>query len=600
MKKIPALVLILLLSGISVSVHANPKHEFRGAWIATVLNLDWPTSRTATPAFQRAQLIAKLDNLKATGINAVFFQVRTEADALYDSPYEPWSYYLTGSEGRAPDPYWDPLAFAIDEAHKRGMELHAWLNPYRAVRNTGSFTRSSDHLANTRPDWILTFGTLKILNPGIPEVKEHLVKIVRDIVQRYNVDGIHFDDYFYPYSPNEITDEDAETFAEFGGDFTNIGDWRRDNINRMVEAVHATVKEEKPHVAFGVSPFGIWRPGNPPGITGTDAYNSIYADAKAWLADQSVDYLVPQIYWAFGGGQDYGALAPWWKETTGSRHMYSGNAAYKMLAPWDWPVTELTNQLQLNRDEGIPGIVFFRSTMLTSNQKGLADALSSNYFSTPALTPTMPWLDTTPPPPPVQLSASRTGVDGTGVALQWEHPVLSASAIDTTSRYVVYRYQSATPPDPLLIVSDASNIVDITGLNRLTDVVSISGDPYHYVVTSVSSNGIESDPVMISVDAVPTGILADREQPFSVELLPNYPNPFNPTTTIPFSLPEADEITITVYDQMGQRLAVLQNGPMPAGMHTVVFDARHLASGVYLYRIVGAGFTETRKMMLIK
>lgn len=599
MKTVPALALILLCT--FVSVHANPKHEFRGAWIATVLNLDWPSSRTASPAFQQAQLTAKLDDLKASGINAVFFQIRTEADALYDSPYEPWSYYLTGVEGRAPNPLWDPLAFAIDEAHKRGMELHAWLNPYRAVRSTASFTRSSDHLVNTRPEWILTFGTLQILNPGIPEVTDHIVKIVRDIVQRYNVDGIHFDDYFYPYSPNQITDEDAQTFAEFGGDFTNIGDWRRNNINRMIEAVHAVVKEEKTHVAFGVSPFGIWRPGHPPGITGTDAYNSIYADALAWLADQSVDYLVPQIYWAFGGGQDYGALAPWWQEASGSRHLYTGNAAYKMLAPWAWPVTELTSQLQLNRNEEIPGIVFFRSTMLTGNLKGLADELVSDYFSTPAITPTMPWLDTTPPPPPVQLSASRSDADGTLVLLQWEHPALSESAVDTTSRYVVYRFQSDIQPDPLVIIADASNILEITGLNQLTDVVGSSTETYHYIVTRVSSNGVESDPVMASVEAVSTGIDANPELPLLLELMPNYPNPFNPETTIPFSLPETSEVTIVVYDQMGRQLAALQNGLMPAGMHTVVFDARHLASGVYLYRIVTAqGQSETRKMMLIK
>ncbi|MEB3209495.1 MAG: family 10 glycosylhydrolase, partial [Synechococcus sp.] len=295
----------LLLLSAAIAAQTQPNQEFRGVWVATVANLDWPTSRTASVASQQADLIAHFDQLKAAGVNAVLFQVRTEADALYASSIEPWSYYLTGVEGQAPSPFWDPLEFAIREAHKRGMELHAWLNPYRADRVPGLFTRAANHVTVTNPEWIITAtsstSSIRIMNPGIPAVRERITAVVMDIVRRYDVDGIHFDDYFYPYPPNDMGfntarwDLDKATFEQYGAGFSIRSDWRRNNINTMVKAVHDSIKSVKPHVKFGISPFGIWKNGTPSGITGMNAFDVIYADALQWLSVKSVDYITPQL-----------------------------------------------------------------------------------------------------------------------------------------------------------------------------------------------------------------------------------------------------------------------------------------------------------------
>ncbi|HEX9972655.1 MAG TPA: family 10 glycosylhydrolase, partial [bacterium] len=273
-----------------------------------MVNLDWPSSPSLNPDRQRSELVSTLDQLRAVGINAIFFQVRPECDAFYQSTYEPWSYFLTGKQGKAPSPFYDPLEFAISEAHKRGMELHAWFNPYRAIREIGSFQIDSTHVTVRHPDWAIQIGNFKFLNPGLPMVREHVTAVIIDVARRYDIDGIHFDDYFYPYPPNNITNEDDQTFANYSRGFTGRGDWRRDNVNLFIEMVYDTIQAIKPYVKFGVSPFGIWKNGVPSGITGLDAYSAIYADAVTWFNKQIVDYVAPQLYWAFGGGQDYGKL----------------------------------------------------------------------------------------------------------------------------------------------------------------------------------------------------------------------------------------------------------------------------------------------------
>ena len=239
-----------------------PKHEFRGAWIATVINLDWPSSRNASSHTQQRNLTDMIDGLKEAGINAVFFQVRSEADAMYASGIEPWSFWLTGEQGASPEPFYDPLEVAIEEAHKRGVELHAWINPYRASRGS-SYEKAADHITKRYPQWVLTFGNIATLNPGLPEVRNHIARVIMDIVRRYDIDGVHFDDYFYPYPPNNISTEDSGTFAEHNRGITSIADWRRDNVNLLVAQVADSIRAVKPHVKFGISPFGIlekWGP----------------------------------------------------------------------------------------------------------------------------------------------------------------------------------------------------------------------------------------------------------------------------------------------------------------------------------------------------
>ena len=253
--------LIAMATGRLFVATAQPalKHEFRGVWIATVHNLDWPSSRsTFGGSQQRAQLVTMLDKVQAAGINALFFQVRSEADAMYDSPYEPWSYWLTGAQGVAPNPFYDPLAFAVEEAHRRGMELHAWFNPYRVVGSSG-YARHSSHVSVQRPEWTLSIGDLAILNPGLQEVRDYVATVIADVVRRYDIDGVHFDDYFYPYPPNQITLQDRETFNTDPREFRSIGDWRRDNVNLLMAQVADSVNAIRSSVKFGISPFGIWK-----------------------------------------------------------------------------------------------------------------------------------------------------------------------------------------------------------------------------------------------------------------------------------------------------------------------------------------------------
>jgi uncharacterized lipoprotein YddW (UPF0748 family) len=477
--------------------------EFRGAWIATVANLDWPASPADSPEKQQADLIRQLDQLKLTGFNAVFFQVRNECDALYDSPFEPWSHYLTGRQGRAPEPRWDPLEFAIRESHRRGMELHAWLNPYRVARQEGLYPVAENHVSRTRPEWLLRFRgrsyTSTILDPGLPEVIGYIAEVTADIVRRYDVDGIHFDDYFYPYqNPGQafpgITNEDEATFRQHNRGFTDIGDWRRDNISLMVRAVHDSVKAIKPHVKFGISPFGIWKDNVPTGIRGSDSYNGIFADPLAWLDAGTVDYMLPQLYWAFGGDQDYEKLSLWWAdETTGrNRHMYSGLAVYKkaMRKPDGSPLfgaDEIPRQVAFNRlHAGILGHVMFRAGNITDmNLAGVRDSLIT-LFGEKVLTPAMEWIDADRPPSPSGAwwawNSERNGME-----LHWNRP----EGHEGRLFYAIYRYDTAFPLEPAVILERVAAPAEVTGENsHFTRLHS----PACYVITSVGYNSMESVP----------------------------------------------------------------------------------------------------------
>ena len=327
MKNLTILLILFFITSNLFSQSIPPKRELRGDWIATVTNIDWPNS--TIPETQRQQLITLLNGLKDININAIMFQIRPECDALYQSNIEPWSRWLTGSQGTPPSPFYDPLEFAIDEAHKRGMELHAWFNPYRAERSVGNYPLSPMHVINQHPDWILQVGNVKFLNPGLQEVRDYVTSVFMDVARRYDVDGIHIDDYFYVEG---ITNQDAATFINYPRGFTNLGDWRRDNVNILIKEINDSLMSVKPWIKWGVSPRGIWRDGVPPGIIGNDNYSTIYCDAMAWLHDKSIDYINPQLYWTFGGGQDYAKLMPWWADSAGAndRHMYVGHAVYRI------------------------------------------------------------------------------------------------------------------------------------------------------------------------------------------------------------------------------------------------------------------------------
>ena len=484
------ITIALIAAALTATVFAQsdaPKREFRAAWLATVVNLDWPPSSGQTTEAQKAALVEILDGLHELNVNVVLFQVRTECDAFYNSAYEPWSYWLTGRQGEAPDPYYDPLAFAIEECRKRGMELHAWFNPYRAERSEGSYALSAEHVASEHPEWTFVKDGLRMLDPGLPDVREYVTSVIMDVVRNYDVDGVHFDDYFYPYSGMLL--EDDATFQNYSRGFTSRSDWRRDNVNLLMQMVNDSIHAAKPHVKFGVSPFGIWKNGVPSGIVGMDAYSQIYCDAIAWLQDGSVDYLTPQCYWKIGGGQDYIKLSRWWADQceTRGRHFYPGHGAYRIT---DWTANEMPNQVNEDRSNAkTTGSVFFRVwDGLLDNPLGFADSLKNNFYRYPALPPVFEWGDTLKPNAPQNARFARLP-DKPIDALQWDAPT-PASDGDTAGRYVIYRFDHAVVVEEEL--DDPANIAQVAGYAFAKPRKAPAPGTYHYVVTALDRSGNES------------------------------------------------------------------------------------------------------------
>jgi uncharacterized lipoprotein YddW (UPF0748 family) len=475
-----------------------PKHEMRGVWISTHLSLDWP-NRTQTPAQQRAALIAILDHNKATGMNAAFFQVRSQADAMYPSDLEPWSYYLTNSQGSAPAPFWDPLAFAIEETHKRGMEFHAWINPYRAVANTATESNTaqyaSTHVSRTHPEWLLTVGTVKIMDPGRPEVREHVARVIRDIVQRYDVDGIHFDDYFYP--TGTIPDDASYSLDPRGFPATTAGrgDWRRDNINLLIERVGADIRSMKPWVKFGVSPSGIYRSSTDPAVgspTSSGAnqhYVHNFADTRKWLREGWVDYLAPQVYWYIGqAGSDYKLLVPWWSGNAFGRHVYVGLADYKMgTAGWTSP-SQVADQIALNRaNAGVYGQIHFRHAFLQADPLGYRTGLMRTTYRPPAIVPAMPWKGGGAPLAPSDLAAGA-GPDN-AVVLSWAPAGEASDEFEKVRRYAIYR--SGTREMDLENPANLLGLTDSAGVHAWADTTA-GANYYYYTVTALNRLSGES------------------------------------------------------------------------------------------------------------
>jgi uncharacterized lipoprotein YddW (UPF0748 family) len=384
--------------------------EFRGVWVATVANIDWPSRKGLSTKEQQAQLRALLDKAVELHLNAIVFQVRPMADALYASELEPWSEFLTGTLGKAPTPFYDPLELAVREAHARGLELHAWFNPYRAWQPSATSPAPANHLVKSRPDLAKAYGKHHWLNPTHPDVQEHSLKVILDVVRRYDVDGVHLDDYFYPYPEKDadgklIPFPDDDTWAAYrkAGGTKERDDWRREAVNRFVERLYRDAKAAKPWVQVGISPFGIWRPGNPPGIKGFDQYAQLYADARLWLREGWVDYFSPQLYWPIKQeAQSYPKLLAWWAEqNTKGRHLWPGLIPSRVSGKEKgWPASEIVDQIKITRRQpGATGNVLFSMKPLMRNTGGIADALKTVYAE-PALVPASPWLGAKPPARP--------------------------------------------------------------------------------------------------------------------------------------------------------------------------------------------------------
>ncbi len=391
-----------LIAGIISLLSLNSlSQEFRGVWISTVFNKDWPSKSGLSTEEQKAELIQQLDLHAQNGINAVIFQVRTSSDALYKSSIEPWSQWLSGKQGVAPEPFYDPLEFVIEEAHKRGMELHAWLNPYRAEINRAKKASAPNQVSQIHPEWCIGYGRRTYLDPGIPEVREYILSIVKDIITRYNVDGIHFDDYFYPYKVNGEEFNDERSYKMFGKEFPNKADWRRDNVNQIVKMLHETITAHDTKLKFGISPFGIWRNKreHPLGseTNGMTNYHGLYADVRYWLEQSWVDYVIPQLYWPIGDTvADFSTLVDWWNENAFDRHVYIGiglfNSGPKAKKTLWRERDQIERQITYLRSKAnIRGMCFFTSTSFVENPFNINQKLSSKLFATHATLPMMLW-----------------------------------------------------------------------------------------------------------------------------------------------------------------------------------------------------------------
>lgn len=381
-----------------------PPREFRGAWVASVGNTVWPSRKDLTSAQQKAELLALLDRAAALHLNAVLLQVRPACDALYASKLEPWSEYLTGVQGRAPSPYYDPLEFAVAEAHQRGLELHAWFNPYRALDISAKGPVSTRHVSRTRPQLVRQYGKFLWLDPGERETQDYSLSVVMDVVRRYDIDGVHFDDYFYPYKVKdargaELDFPDEASWRRYGvRSGLSRDDWRRENVNAFVRRAYQQIKAAKPWVKFGISPFGIWRPGSPASVQGLDAYAKLYADSRKWLANGWVDYFAPQLYWSIDAReQSFPALMQWWAlQNPMRRHLWPGLNDMKVGSGWSG--TEIANQIRLaRRQTGVSGQVHWSLRSLMGSRGDLGDALAAGLYAQPALVPASPWLNARPP-----------------------------------------------------------------------------------------------------------------------------------------------------------------------------------------------------------
>jgi len=402
-----------------------PMREFRGLWVATVNNVDWPSRSGLSTHDQQAELLAIFDRAVALHLNAIILQVRPDSDALYDSKIEPWSEYLTGVMGRAPSPYYDPLEFAVKEAHKRGLELHAWFNPFR-VRSLDMKTPvTDDFVSKRRPEIVRHYGQYLWLDPGEGEARSYALSVVVDVVRRYDIDGVHFDDYFYPYrekvNNREMDFPDGKTWSRYeaSGGKLSRNDWRRDNINQFIQEVYLSIKVEKPWVKFGISPFGIWRPKFPPQIRGFDAYDVLFADSRLWWRSGWVDYLSPQLYWPVDSTeQNFAALLKWWAgNNIHYRHLWPGMKISDWRTVTTGDARETAREIETTRQQpGATGNILWHAKPLMQDHAGVIEALAREAYAEPALVPATPWLHASNPPPPVLIIKSSE----TGFKIKWK------------------------------------------------------------------------------------------------------------------------------------------------------------------------------------
>ncbi len=518
MRKILLLPTLLLLQITAFS--QNPKREVRAAWLTTHSAIDWPNlpNTNTNQASQKQKILDILDSYKNLNINTVFFQVRNISDAMYKSNLVPWSTLLTGTYNGTPPNLFDPLQFVIDEAHKRGLELHAWLNPYRVATSVSSYNSlPSTHPAKQAGIRVLVNGAVHYLDPGLTAVRNHIKAVVSEIVNNYDVDGIHYDDYFYQ---TNLSTQDATTFADEPRGYTNIDDWRRNNITLLISETNATIKAIKPWVKLGVSPSGIYRSktaqypeGSDTGTGTTQHYNSHYADTKVWLEQSLLDYLTPQVYWYIGQtGSDFQKLIPWWNGINTTRHITIGIAAYKVGDATNYPgvfetnTNEIPQQIDMIRaTSNLKGASYYNTTTLNANKNSFRTKLLASQYNTPAIIPAMTWIDNTAPAEPTTLAAS---LQSGKTKLTWTAPATTTDELQKVVRYAVYRSTSST--------IDYNNSASLIAIIPSTDVSYTdnavtpgAGTSYYYAVTSLDrisnesvASNIVADPTVLPVKLI--------------------------------------------------------------------------------------------------
>lgn len=487
------LVLILACVVVKMSAFAqSPKREFRAAWIATVSNIDWPSKQGLPVDQQKQEFIRMIGDLKGMGCNAVIVQIRPAADAFYESAAEPWSRFLTGKQGAAPSPFYDPLQFMIEETHKRNMEFHAWFNPFRVLTDAKKNPNPAGHVSRIHPEWLVSYGGKSQLDPGIPDARDYVLNIIMDVVKRYDIDAVHLDDYFYPYRIAGQEFGDHKSYARYKNAFTNKDDWRRDNVNTFVSALHARMRSSKPYVKLGISPFGVWRNASkdPEGSAtrgGQTNYDDLYADVVLWMKKGWIDYVLPQLYWEHGHrAAPFEVLLPWWERHSYGRHVYYGLGVYRMLdakkGPWT-STRELLWQIRdIRRTSRNPGYSLYSASNFKKIRIPIQDSIEK-ISAYPAFPPMMKWIDSIPPKTP---SSLKVRVQSEGNHIEWK----PAKNDRDTRCYAVYRFVDNEPVD----LRRNDRIIKVQSSTELLDVSPPRATSLKYVVTAFDRLWNESGP----------------------------------------------------------------------------------------------------------
>lgn len=490
MKILAVLFMLVYAAG---NAQTSPKRELRAAWIATVANIDWPSQKGLSVQHQQEEYVRILDTLQHIGMNAVVVQVRPAGDTFYPSSYEPWSEFLSGTQGESVHPYYNPLSFMIEQAKLRGLEFHAWFNPYRVTMKDQSPT-AAQHIFQKYPEWFVSYGGKWYFDPGHPKAREFVLQAIMETVKHYDIDAVHFDDYFYPYRIANVDFPDSCSYADYGQiKFDNKDDWRRDNVDFFVEELSRRIKQEKPHVKFGISPFGVWR-NKDHDADGSDTqagqtnYDDLYADVLKWLQEGWIDYVTPQLYWQLGFKvADYRVLVKWWSEHTYGKHLYVGQGIYRIGGKgWEDP-DEIVNQVHLNRTySNVKGSMYFSAKLFLANKENVNEKMHTVYPH-PALVPEMPWIKDEAPQPPSFLTAH--GSQGNGIELQWRDSLSRSSAY-----YAVYRFKE----NEVVNVDDAANLIAVVQRKPYVnqnwiDNTTKKRTTYLYLVTSLNRLHNESE-----------------------------------------------------------------------------------------------------------